>query len=412
MRILYLHQYFVPPDGQGGTRSYEFARRLVAQGHKVCLITSNALMPQQYRLLSKTTHFDVEGISLVVIPVKYSNTMAFGQRIRAFLRFAVLASFHATRQQADVIFATSTPLTIAIPALIGRLWLRKPMVFEVRDLWPELPIAIGALKNPLFRWLARVLEWSAYHIAEHIIALSPGMKEGIIERGIHKEKVTVIPNSSDVELFDIPVPTPDLVRQKLDLSPQQPLVVYTGTFGLINNVSYIVRLAAETRIQDPDIFFLLVGDGLEFEKVRSEAQTLGVLDVNLAIWRSIPKCEIPRILATATAATSVFLPLKPMWNNSANKFFDALAAGKPVIINYRGWQAELLQQTGAGVVLPEDQFSDAAQQLVEFLRDRTLLQLASTAAHQLAYNDFNRDRLASELEEVLLRVVGEKTATT
>lgn len=83
-----------------------------------------------------------------------------------------------------------------------------------------------------------------------------------------------------------------------------------------------------------------------------------------------------------------------------------------MIINYRGWQAELLQQTGAGVVLPEDQFSDAAQQLVEFLRDRTLLQLASTAAHQLAYNDFNRDRLASELEEVLLRVVGEKTATT
>ena len=114
---------------------------------------------------------------------------------------------------------------------------------------------------------------------------------------------------------------------------------------------------------------------------------------------------MPNVLAAATIATSVFVPLKPMWNNSANKFFDALAAGKPIAINYGGWQADLLRETGAGIPLPPEDIAQAAQLLAEFAQDSARLQGASTAAGALAYTRFARDKLASTLEQVLQDVV-------
>ncbi len=202
MRILYLHQYFCPPQSSGGTRSYEFARRLIASGHEVCMITSSAFLPSCGQA-PRVSHQDIAGVPAIVIHVPYSNALPFGQRIRAFFQFAWYASREAIRQKADVVLATSTPLTIAIPGLLARLRHRIPMVFEVRDLWPELPIAVGALKNPLAKTGARWLEWIAYHSSAHIIALSPGMAEGVIRRGIPSNRVTVIPNSCDLDLFDV-----------------------------------------------------------------------------------------------------------------------------------------------------------------------------------------------------------------
>lgn len=409
MRVIYLHQYLATPQSSGGTRSYEFARRLIAQGHEVRVITSAAYLPDEYKTLTKTTHTAIDGIPITVIPVAYSNKMSFRVRIFAFFRFAIMASFYATRHRGDVIYATSTPLTIAIPAIIGRVWHRIPMVFEVRDLWPELPIAVGALKHPVLRWLAHALEWVAYHSATHLIALSPGMKEGIVERGIAPERITVIPNACDVDRFDVRRPEPDHVREKLGLSAERPLVVYTGTFGLINSVDYVVKLAEAMRKIAPEVHFLLVGDGAEFEQVNEQARERGVLDVNLSIWKSIPKTDVPSVLATATAAMSVFAPIRPMWNNSANKVFDALAAGKPIIINYGGWQAEFLERTGAGLAIPWDNPQVGAEMVAALLHDSQRVLAARQAARALAYGDFNRDRLASQVENVLLNSLNKKS---
>ena len=402
MRITYLAQYFITPQASGSTRAYEFARRLVDRGHQVCVITSNAMLPSPYRDLSKTTPMMIEGIPTIVIPVTYSNRMSFRRRIGAFLKFAVLASIQAAKTPADIVFATSTPLTIAIPGLVGKWWRRVPFVLEVRDLWPELPIAMGALQNPVARWLASALEWLAYQQAAHVIALSPGMKAGILRRGIDKAQVTVIPNASDVQRFDIPTPVPDPIRERLKLAPEQPLVVYAGTFGRINGVSYIVEIAAAALANAPDMHFLLIGDGAEFEHIQQLAHARGVLDVNLSIWKSIPKVEVPLVLASASMALSIFIPLPAMWNNSANKFFDSLAAGKPIAINYQGWQAELIERTGAGIVLPAAEPTRAAELLSAFLHDTSRLKRASAAARQLAYEDFERDRLFDLFEQVLI----------
>jgi len=388
-------------------RSYEIARRLVANGHQVWMITSSSGLPPRYHSSNRRKiKADIAGISTIVLPVPYSNKMGFSDRIRAFFRFAALASLEAMRLPADVVFATSTPLTIAIPAIMAKLWQRIPMVFEVRDLWPELPIAVGALRNPVAIRMARVLEWLAYHASAHIVALSPGMAEGVKKRGISANRVTVIPNCCDVELFSVPASRGQNIRTRLPgLEEHHPLIVYTGAFGMLNGVEYLVDIAAAMRTLDPEARFLLMGLGAEKKNLIAKAQTRGVLDTNLWIWDPIPRTEMPDLLAAATVATSLFIPLKPMWNNSANKFFDALAAGKPIAINYGGWQADLLNETGAGIVLPEDDPRRAAQLLASFVDDPQRLQHAVAASRTLAHTRFHRDSMASKLEAILRQVV-------
>ena len=403
LRIVYLHQYFKTRHEAGGTRSFEMARRLVAKGHTVHMITSVRHADFSSSGWQQSTE---SGIRVHAVPVPYSNTMSYRRRTVAFFRFALLAARRTAQLKPDVVFATSTPLTIAIPAIVAKLWHRVPMVFEVRDLWPELPIAVGALKNPIAQALARALEWLAYKSSAHIVALSPGMAQGVEKRGIPADKITVIPNCCDVELFDVPPSAGRHIRDRIPgLAEGDPLVVYTGTFGLINGVSYLVDVAAAMRSRDPDVRFLLVGAGAEWNKVVARAQALGLLGQTVWIWRPIPKAEMPSLLAAATVATSLVVPLPELFHNSANKFFDALAAGKPVAINYGGWQADLLQSTGAGVVLPWNDPRRAADILSSLVRDREQLQQAGLAARELAHTQFHRDAMAQRFEEVLRRAV-------
>jgi glycosyltransferase involved in cell wall biosynthesis len=406
MQVIYLHQYFTSPFQASGTRSYEMARRLAAAGHEVTLMTSSANLGESWAPKPGWHSYRLEGIRLEVLQASYSNEMSFTTRIKAFIFFSLSASRHVRKFKADIVFATSSPLTIAIPALVAKFWHRIPMVFEVRDLWPELPIAVRALRNPFSRMLARLLEWFAYHASAHVVALSPGIAIGIMKRGIPASKVSVIPNSCDIELFDIPAEKGKWVRNQLGLKPGQPLIVYTGTFGLINGVGYLVDVAATMHDMAPEVRFLLVGLGAEKDKVMAKADRLGLLNKILWIWSPQPKVKVPEILAASTVATSVFIPLEPMWNNSANKFFDALAAGKPIAVNYGGWQADILRESGAGIVLPPDDIPLAARLIADFVRDPIQLAKAASAARKLAYENFNQNKLFLRLKEVLERVAG------
>jgi glycosyltransferase involved in cell wall biosynthesis len=180
-----------------------------------------------------------------------------------------------------------------------------------------------------------------------------------------------------------------------------PLVVYTGAFGKVNNLTYLVRLADCVRPLDDQIRFLLVGLGGEVAKIRALAEQLGVLNQTFFMMDAAPRQEMPAILSAATAATSTVLPNPVLWANSANKFFDALAAGRPMVINHEGWQADVLRETGAGLVLDAEDVNAAAHKLVEALHDPAWLANARKAAKQLALERFARDRLAVVLEGVL-----------
>jgi glycosyltransferase involved in cell wall biosynthesis len=352
---------------------------------------------------SRHQNFEIDGVQVKVLKVAYSNRMPFRRRILAFLKFAFLASKATITQKPDLIYATSTPLTVIIPALTGKIFHRKPMIFEVRDLWPELPIAVGAIRNPFMKWVARMMEWLAYHAANHVIALSPGMAVGVQKRGIPAEKITVIPNGSNLDLFNIDTEAGNAVRERLGLQPDQALVVYTGTLGLANNITFMIEVAAQVYKLDASVNFLIVGDGSQREAVIKIAEQHSLLNKTVHVWLPVAKVELPTILAAATILTSFFLPIPELRNNSANKFFDALAAGKPIAINYAGWQAELLQKNNNGVVLSEDDAQIAARQLVDRLQDENWLAEAGRASRQLALTEFNYDLLADRVNRILTR---------
>lgn len=407
MKIIYLHQYFVTPEMSGGTRSYEMARRLVAQGHEVHMVTSY-LEPTENSDWFETNE---AGINVHWYPVAYSNKMSFSERIKAFIKFAIASSKKAQSLQGDVVFATSTPLTIAIPGYLTARKNKIPMVFEVRDLWPELPIAMGALKNPVTKWLAKQLELFAYKNARAVVALSPGMRDGVLSTGYNEKQVAVIPNSSDNDLFEVSDSLGTAFLEKRNWNDNRPLLVYTGTFGLINGVSYLVDLASELEKFGSDIRILLVGSGKEYEQVKQQAEQQRVLGRNLFIEPALPKKEIPALLNAATMASALFIDKPEMRANSANKFFDALAASKPLFINYGGWMADLLNEKSAGYVAWQKPLQQVARDLDNFLHNEEWLQSSAQAAKKLAIEQFSRDILAEQLNGVLLSANGESKKT-
>ncbi len=400
MRVLYLHQYFTTPEMCGGTRSYEMARRLVASGHEVHMITAdrNGTGRGQSRISVES------GIKVHWLPVSYSNYMSYANRISAFMRFALKAASYAAHIPADLVFATSTPLTIALPGVYAARRHRIPMVFEVRDLWPEVPIAVGALRWPMST-LARYLERFAYHNSAQIVALSPGIKKGVVRRGYPADRVHVIPNGADLELFAVPPERGHRFRRKLPWLRERSLVVYAGSIGRINGVDYLVKLAAHAIEVNPETCFLVVGDGFEREKVVNMAKRLGVFERNCFFFPPLPKAQIPDVLSAADVFFLFFVDLRELWANSANKFFDALAAGRPVAINYSGWQAELLLESSAGIVLDANDVRGAAGQLLGFLDAKARLRAAGLAARRLAETRFSRDKLAAELEALFMMVL-------
>lgn len=385
----------------GGTRSYEMARRMVAAGHEVHMVTSYREQDSDREGWFQT---EEAGIQVHWYPVPYSNHMGFLQRVAAFFAFAFAARKKAVELEGDIIFATSTPLTIALPAVPAARRKKIPMVFEVRDLWPEMPIAVGALKNPVLRFAARRLEHWAYHKAEAVVALSPGMKEGVLRTGYPANKVAVIPNSSDNAEFSHDAEAAARFRAERDWLGDKPLLVYTGTFGAVNGVGYLVPVATELLRINSDIRILLVGDGAEKDKVVREAESAGVLGQNLFIEGNLPKREIPALLNAANMASALFIDLPEMRPNSANKFFDALASGTPVLLNYGGWMHDLVNTHGCGLALWQYPVAEVAAELESKMHDRDWLSDAEQSARQLAEDCFARDKLADQLTQVLQAV--------
>lgn len=397
MKIIYLHQYFNTPNMSGGTRSYEMAKRLVASGHEVHMVTSWVKDTDKKEWFIE----DIDGIKVHWFPNPYNNKMSFKQRIQAFFRFAYAATRKVSAISADIIFATSTPLTIAMPAILGARKQKIPMVFEVRDLWPEVPIAMGILKKPHHIFLAKKLEKWAYKNSAHVVALSPGMKEGVVSTGYPDSKVSVIPNSCDNSLFE--VKSEKFEQFLLDNSwlPQGKIIIYTGTFGLVNDVGITIELAKELKKRNSDIKILLIGDGFEYDKVYNKALNENVLDKQLFIRKQVPKNEIPYYLKYASMASSFAMDLPAIQANSANKFFDALAAGKPILINYGGWQKDILEENKCGIVSWKKSVAETVNELEFFLHDENIYKQACDNARNLALNEFSRDNLFRALEEIL-----------
>jgi glycosyltransferase involved in cell wall biosynthesis len=407
MRVLYIHQYFVEPSGSGGTRSYEFARRLVADGHQVDMLTSTAFLDAPRHGDGGIQHFTVEGIEVTALPVAYGNRMGRLRRMFAYAGFSLRSVWIVARQRRpDVIVATSTPLTVAIPGILGRTRHRCPMVFEVRDLWPEVPIEMGYLRSRAAVRFAKLLAKCAYKASAEIVALSPGMEDGVRRVIGSTRNITVVPNAADCDLFD-----PSFEHSVPEWWPAPSgafSAVYTGTFGRANDVAWVAEVASHLKNLSarPAIHFVLIGDGMDREILIRQIDELDVGDI-VHLVDAMPKDTIPSALAASSACICIFAPVKLLETTSPNKFFDGLAAGRAVLINYGGWQEELLAEHDAGFRLDRDP-ARAAKQLESLAGDSARLASMGVNARRLAESRFDRDLLYERFRAVLTRASASK----
>jgi glycosyltransferase involved in cell wall biosynthesis len=384
MRILYLHQFFITRTGVGSTRSYEFARRFVARGHQVRMVTACG------------GRRNVEGIEVVGVRGGYSDyvsatAVSYPRRMLGFARFALaatVAALHGARP--DVVYATSPPLTIALPALAAAARWRAPLVFEVRDLWPEAPIQMGALRNPALQRLGRLIERFVYRKSARLIALSPGIRDQVIAAGAAPEKVAMIPNGADLDLFS---PSLDGAVERRRLGVGDGFVCsYFGTMGEANDLRQVIEAAPLV----DDVTFVLLGDG----KRRAELERAAPRNVLFRL-PVATKREVAALAAASDACLTIFKDVPVLATNSPNKLFDTFAAGRAAIVNAPGWMRELVEENEAGVyVRPGDPRDLAAK--VAWLRDNPdVVERYGRNARALAEREFDRDGLAGRALAVL-----------
>ena len=333
---------------------------------------------------------NVDGIDVISLPLAYSNRDSLVRRGLAYVRFALRSVRLALTLDCDLVFATSTPITAVIPGLAAK-WLRgKPFVFEVRDLWPELPRALG-LRNPFLLGGMSLLEFLGYRSADACIGLSPGIVEGIRSRADERLPVAVIPNGSDLNLFH------PAKRARLTLpgiGPDDFVAGFTGAHGVANGLDALLDVATELKRRgDTRVKLAFIGDGKEKERLAAKATELGL--TNCLFFPPVPKTELGAITASLDCGLMVLKDIPAFYRGtSPNKFFDYIAAGIPVVNNYPGWLAGLITEHRCGIVVPPGNaaaFADALQSLAADVNGRHTM---GAAARALAEKEFARPILA------------------
>lgn len=381
MRLLYIAQYFNFPEDFSGTRAYDLATSFIKKGIEVTVITSYSGKKTD----TKWREFSREGIQFYQLNCPYNNNMGFKERIRAFYSFLKESSKKALKIECDVVLATSTPLTIGIPALVMHFFKKKPYVFEVRDVWPGVPIAMGYFKNKLVQKILYLFEKTIYKHAFAIVPLSSGMDNNIKQRYFN-DKSVVIPNISEIERFKN-------IKKEIDITVDKgkKVLLYAGTFGNVNGVGFIINMAAKTIKYDSDIYYYLVGKGKEKEENIKQAEELGVLNKNVFIFDSVRKNDLPYLYSIVTVGSSFVIDIPALWDNSANKFFDTLAAGRPMVINHEGWQADMIREYNCGYVLPPTINDEDAEKFVEYMNNLELQEKQRVNSLKLAKEKFSLD---------------------
>jgi len=396
MKILYIHQYFVTPSEPGGTRSYWIARELVRRGHQVTMITASNRNHNEGRE-------NIDGIDVVYVKnPAYNNYMSAPKKVWAFCAFIFSAIKAAKKEKdVDIVFATSTPLTVGAIAL--RLKARKKWkyVFEVRDLWPEFPIEIGAIKNKAAIWVLRKFEKRIYDKAEHVVALSPGMKEGVMQAGTPEEKVSMIPNMSKPDKFYPHEPNKEVAAQfGLDLTKFN--VIHFGSMGRANGLQYIIEAAKVLHDKGDDtVRFVFMGSGATEPVIKKLSEDYGL--TNVQFLGSHKMDVVAEVVNCCDASITTFLNLPVLKTNSPNKLFDSLSAGKPIIVNSAGWTKDMVEQEHCGFYVDVERPAELAEKLLIYKDDKETLELWGKNARKLSLEVYDKDILSGKVADVLER---------
>lgn len=398
MSIVYIHQHFCTNAGSGGTRSYDVARHLIAAGHRVHMIAGiydrSGLEPMPWYRLFR--HENIDEIDLTVCNVMSSNKYTAIKRIAGYCWFAVLASWAALRdKRPDVVFATSTPLTVGIPGFVAGLLRRAPFLLEIRDIWPEAFVHAGFVKGdePFIKamgWLERFL----YGRAQKILLVSPDYQTRLIERGFPAEKMITIALGADGAIFsDVQADHSFVERYGL---AGKTIAIFTGAHGKANGLDYVLA-AAECSRNRNDIAFVLIGDGHEKLRLIEEAKGKGLTNVVFA--DAVPKERLPGILAVSHIGLMILSHIGDRRPELPNKLYDYMFAGVPSLVNFKGPALETVEADGSGLYVDPTRPEDLAQKVALLADDVELRQQMSARGRAAGFAKYERRIIARQLED-------------
>lgn len=343
----------------GSTRSLEISKSLIKEGYEVEMITAT-------RSNQKEFPSEYLGVKIKWIDAPYGNELGFNMRILMFFKYVLKASYFSLTRDYDLIYCSSTPLTIGIPALLANFFRNKKFVFEARDIWPEIPIAMNIIKNKFLISCLRKLASLCYDKSQFIITLSVDMKSEILRNyNIKSSKIIIAENGSKSSFF---VKNDIFKKQfiaKHKLPVKSKILLYPGAFGYVNEVSYLAHLSNYFK---EEISFVVIGSGIEKEKIKNIAISNLTLNRNFFLLDPVPKKDIFDIISISDFLISTVADIPALTQNSANKFFDGLRAGKCVLINHGGWQQDFLEREKSGVRLSRN-FDKASKQLMDLIEN-------------------------------------------
>ncbi len=404
MKIVYIHQHFITNRGSGGTRSYDVAKYMVKAGHEVHMIagiydTSGFKALPWYRLFRRE---NIDGIDVTLCHIVSSNKFSALKRTLGYLWFAVLATVAAIRvRKPDLVFATSTPLTVGIPGYIAAKLKSVPFVFEVRDLWPESFIRSGWVtgKEPSIRLMGH-LETFCYKKAAKILLVSPGFERRLIERGLPQEKLKTILLGADGSLFRDIKPNHGFRRQ-YNLG-DKTVAIFTGAHGKSNGLYYILDTAEKTRDR-PDIAYVLIGDG--YEKKRLIETAIKKELENVVFADPVPKNELPGILAACQIGLMILRYIGQPRPVTPNKVFDYMFVGIPSLVNFEGPTVDMVSADGSGLYVDPTNPEDLAEKVKMLADNPQMRKEMGRKGQKAAWKKYDRRIVADQLTEAFEEII-------
>ncbi|MBC1522323.1 glycosyltransferase family 4 protein [Listeria aquatica] len=390
MKLIYITQHFSSKSGL--TRPYEISKHLKKLGWEILVVCGE-------------NKDDVTDIVVKTTRTKYNQKYGFVKRVLSFVHYMLKSILLALKEKdVDAVYASSPPITVGIAGALVAKMKHRSFIFEVRDVWPDAPIQLGFIQNRILQKIMIRIERWLYKAADQIIVLSPAMEKNLVKKGVDVKKIKVISNFAHLDRFRKwgGLDARKQVEKQYPELEEKCICLYPGTFGFANNLDFILDVA--TTFYNPNIAYVLIGDGKEKENLVKRVKKENIQ--NVFILDGVSKESVYAWIAACDVGMVILGDYPVLHENSSNKFFDYLAAGKPVILNFEGWQSQLLAEYKAGFGVRaehKEAFYEILKSLQEDLEQRKQM---GKNAKTLAQQFFERNQLLNQLEGVLTHQVG------
>ncbi len=405
MRILYITQYFIPEACAPPNRAYANAKYLSQKGHKVVILTEMPNHPKgvifdAYRR-KIFCHEKMDGFDVLRVWVYATPNKNFITRLLFYISFMILGFIYAmiNWKQYDTVYVTSPPLFVgAIGIALKHIFPKTKFIFEVRDLWPDAAIALNELKNKIFIKLSRRLERACYIISDKIITATNFFKQEIIKKRINKEKIVVVRNGTDVSNW-IKV-NDENISDRLGLN-NKFVVLYAGNLGLAQGLETLLYSANELKNEE-DILFLLIGDGLENDRLKTITETRNLR--NVMFFDEVPKEEISKYLSIAHCGVVPLKKSKVFSGTVPSKLFDYMACELPVLLGVAGEAREILEESRGGLFYEPENYYELSKQILWLKNHPNIRTQMGKNGRKFVERFYDRRKLAEKIERILLEL--------